>query len=152
MIITPMFEEPVVVLVGQQLRVAFQTNLDIISGGPTATAFQSDAQGKDGVNPNLKLEVGSNEWFAFPDDNEAHTRPGNWQMRWHQGNITQENRAYGIELKHAAVQDHGNWTVTIVSNTTDFKTDSRTFEVIVAKGPRDLVFKGDRFQVSLTLS
>lgn len=150
MVLTPMFEEPVVVLAGQQLRLAFQTSLDILSGGPSATGFKSDDQGRDGVNPALKLEVDNNTWVPFPDS-EAHTRPANWLMRWYQGNVTQRNRAYGIELKHAAVEDHGNWTVTIVSNTTDFKTESRTFEVIVAKGPRDVVFKSDRFQVSLTL-
>ena len=55
--ITPMFEEPVVVLEGQPLRVAFETNLDINSGPGVTTNFVSDPQGR-GTSPDLSLEVG----------------------------------------------------------------------------------------------
>ena len=99
-------------------------------------------------------QVGNTAWLEFPDQTGAHTRPDNWLMRWYRGNVTVQDRAYGIELKHAAVEDHGNWTVKITSradNPQDVKTKTRTFEVIVAKGPRDVVFEGDQFQVRVTL-
>ena len=69
-------------------------------------------------------------------------------MRWYKGNVTDRNKAYGIELKHAAVGDHGNWTVKIAS--TNNEEANTVFEVIVAKGPRDDVFEGDAYQVSST--
>ena len=69
-------------------------------------------------------------------------------MRWYRGNVTQETKAYGIELKHAAVGDHGNWTVNIASNDDNNPSLATTeFEVIVAKGPRDVVFVDDEYQV-----
>ena len=146
-----MFEEPVVVLEGQPLRVAFQTNLDIANGG--GTRFSPDQQGQSSKAPDLYLEVGNNEWLPWtPDDQGFHTRPDNWLMRWYQGNVTQQTRAYGIELKHAAVGDHGNWTVSIESDTQPVKREDRVFEIIVAKAPRDVVFKSERFQVGLTVS
>ena len=83
--ITPMFDDPVVVLEGQPLRAAFQTNLDIASGKATATNFVSDPQG-GGPSPTLALEVGKSEWLPFPANNE-HTRPDNWRMKWYQGLI-----------------------------------------------------------------
>ena len=67
------------------------------------------------------------------------------------GNVTQQDRAYGIELKHASVEDHGTWSVTIVSNPTspdEAQINSTTFEVIVAKAPREVVFEGAEYQVS----
>jgi len=147
--ITPMFENPVVVLEGQPLRVAFQTNLDIKSGVGTATYFISDPQGGN-TPPNLPLEVGNTEWLTFPTTNAAgHTRPENWRMKWYRGNVTQQDRAYGIELKHASVEDHGTWTVSITSNPTnpaDAQVNSTQFEVIVAKAPREVVFEGAQYQ------
>ena len=74
--ITPMFEEPVVVLEGQPLRLAFQTNLDIANGG--GTRFSPDQQGQSSKAPDLYLEVGNNEWLPWiPDDQGFHTRPDN---------------------------------------------------------------------------
>ena len=67
------------------------------------------------------------------------------------GNVTQQDRAYGIELKHASVEDHGTWTVSITSNPTnpaDAQVNSTQFEVIVAKAPREVVFEGSDYQVS----
>ena len=96
-------------------------------------------------------QVGNTAWLEFPDQTGTHTRPDNWLMRWYRGNVTVQDRAYGIELKHAAVGDHGNWTVSIESDTTPAKRKDRVFEIIVAKAPRDVVFKCERFQVSLTL-
>ena len=83
--ITPMFDDPVVVLEGQPLRVAFQTNLDIKSGVGTATKFVSDPQGGN-APPDLPLEVGNSEWLPFPTVNaNGHTRPDNWRMKWYRG-------------------------------------------------------------------
>ena len=82
-----MFDDPVVVLEGQPLRAAFQTNLDINSGTGTATYFASNPQGGNSP-PNLALEVGKSEWLDFPTTNaNGHTRPENWQMKWYQGLI-----------------------------------------------------------------
>ena len=82
-----MFENPVVVLEGQPLRVAFQTNLDIKSGVGTATYFVSDPQGGN-TPPNLPLEVGNTEELKFPTTNaNGHTRPENWRMKWYRGLI-----------------------------------------------------------------
>ena len=80
-----MFEEPVIVLEGQPLRVAFQTNLAINSGVGVSTYFVSDPQ-QNGNPPNLVLEVGNGNWLDFPTGT-SHTRPENWQMRWYKGLI-----------------------------------------------------------------
>ena len=62
--ITPMFEEPVVVLEGQPLRVAFETNLEIKSGPGTSTSFVCDPQDM-GTCPDMKLEVEDHLYFIF---------------------------------------------------------------------------------------
>ena len=96
-------------------------------------------------------QVGNTAWLEFPDQTGAHTRPDNWLMRWYRGNVTVQDRAYGIELKHASVEDHGTWTVSITSNPTnpaDAQVNSTQFEVIVAKAPREVVFEGSDYQVS----
>ena len=80
-----MFDDPVVVLEGQPLYAAFQTNIDIKSGLGTATYFVSDPQGR-GTPPNLALEVGNNEELEFPAQG-GHTRPDNWRMKWYRGRI-----------------------------------------------------------------
>ena len=80
-----MFEEPVIVLEGQPLRVAFQTNLGINSGQGYNTYFLSDPMGGNNP-PQLALEVGNTQWFPFPTSSEF-SRPDNWRMKWYQGLI-----------------------------------------------------------------
>jgi len=142
--ITPMFDDPVIVLEGQPLRAAFQTNLAINSGVGVQTFFQSNPQGLT-APPSLNLEVGKSDWLAFPAAGE-HTRPENWRMKWYRGNVTQPENAYGIELKHAAVEDHGTWTVSITTDTDPVQQGNVQFEVIVAKAPKEVVFEGDKYQ------
>jgi len=142
--ITAMFEEPVIVLEGQPLRVAFQTNLGINSGQGYNTYFLSDPMGGNNP-PQLALEVGNTQWFPFPTSSEF-SRPDNWRMKWYQGNVTQQDQAYGIELKHASAEDHGMWNVFITSNTDPMQQNNTNFEVIVAKAPREVVFEGAQFQ------
>ena len=62
--ITPMFEEPVVVLEGQPLRVAFETNLEIKSGPGTSTSFVCDPQ-DIGTCPDMKLEVEDHHYYLL---------------------------------------------------------------------------------------
>ena len=68
----------------------------------------------------------------------------------HPGNVTQQDQAYGIELKHVSVEDHGTWTVSIATDTDPIQLNTTQFEVIVAKAPREVVFEGAQFQVSFT--
>ena len=78
-----MFEGPLIVLEGQPLRAAFQTNLPIKSGVGLATYFRSDPQGGS-TPPSLQLEVGNTQWLPFPTAGEF-SRPENWRMKWYQG-------------------------------------------------------------------
>ena len=81
--ITPMFDDPVIVLEGQPMRAAFQTNLAINSGVGVQTYFQSNPQGLT-TPPSLNLEVGKSDWLVFPSTSQ-HTRPANWRMKWYRG-------------------------------------------------------------------
>ena len=50
------------------------------------------------------------------------------------------------------MEDHGTWTVSITSDTEPLQVNTTTFEVIVAKAPREVVFEGTEYQVSLFFS
>ena len=48
------------------------------------------------------------------------------------------------------MEDHGIWSVSITNIPTppdDAQVNTTTFEVIVAKAPREVVFEGDQYQV-----
>ena len=90
-----MFEDPVIVLEGQPLRAAFQTNLAIKSGIGLATHFRSDPQGGS-TPPSLQIEVGNTQWWPFPTNGEF-SRPENWRMRWYQGLIFTELIIFSYE-------------------------------------------------------
>ena len=98
--LTTNFELPIVVLEGQDFEIVFESTEDI-----TLDIGRNSFLTPDAVP--LSLTVKNTTWLGFDHFNpaEGKTRSENWQIQWWKGDIQDENKAFGMRLRHASKKD-----------------------------------------------
>ena len=98
--LTTEFELPIVVLEGQDFEIVFESTEDI-----TLDIGRNGFTTPDAVP--LSLTVKNTTWLDFDHFNpaEGKTRSDNWQIQWWQGDIQDENKAFGMRVRHASKKD-----------------------------------------------